>query len=215
PGEDSDLDQEQDQPEKVQLLEYEKRGNESYWRLAPDCEVLIFPELQAAYHQAKEEEKQQLNINLQERLKMLNQLVERYGNEKGLMGEYQTVDEPWLWLDEQYKHYRAMWLFLLRDTAEQARKSIDGSPTKKQDLQALREAARLYGWAARATNNLFASHPLDENSETYLINSLRCYYLLQDFENACALYQDYLWQRRERNSLWEPRQKTKEIWPEV
>lgn len=212
----ADIDRLQKQagPDKTWLLDNEKRKNVSYWRLAPNCETSVFPELQTMYQQAKAEE-QEPAINLEERMAVLKRLVVQYGNEKGLLGTYQSFPNAWPWLEDHYKLYRTRWLFLLNNTAKRMMASIQNCPKNEQDLEALRNAALLYRWATQAANSLFASFSLQEDSETYLLNSLRCYRLLHDFENAHTLYMDYSEKRRQRDNRWQPRQKTKDEWPEV
>jgi hypothetical protein len=164
----------------------------------------------------------QAEYSLEERRKALAQIVDEYGTDKGLLGEYQLPKRAWLWLKDRDLKCRSQCLFLLITPAQQEIASIGETPQTRQDVRSLEYAACFYEWATSAACGLFSglsSHngdeALDANSEQYLLKSLHCYHLLQNVENASTLYRHYAKQRRLRNDAWEPSQAIKDVWPTV
>lgn len=200
----------------ISILEQQTIQGRSCWRLMPGCTVEIFPGLQGLYKQAKEAQSQQQEVDLVAREQGMMNLVRDYGAEEGLMGLYQT-DGSWEWIKEAYHHYRAMWLFLLTDTAEREMSRSEEAADTEQTAQALRDAARLYSWAVSATDGLFPklslpARSLEEEGQICLVKALQCYHHLNDRRSARLLVYSY---RDKRKSYWKPTQAMQEAWPGI
>ncbi len=138
----------------LELIEHLPRDRSHPWRLAPACEVEVFPNLSSLCHQLQFEKRSQVHLlRWADFYRHCELAVEEYG--KGLLTDHQPWHRTWRWSKGCFIEYRDMCLRVLNSALASGRERLgDEQLPPNEHAELLNQLATLSRWSALAAIGL-------------------------------------------------------------
>jgi hypothetical protein len=190
---------------EIDLFENEKQGQNSFWRLLPDCGVEIFPFLSAFFlkvtrAQALPEDSSLLS--LEDLQSGCDHLMQEYGD--GFLSKHMKKDlHVWFWAFPLCQEYREQCLVILNYALARQGEHLATLSETKDRQKSINRIAQLHGWIAIVTVGLELQEQ-DPASEEELSESLSLYKQTQNRAPARKIYRRYQKLRSQIDPSYEP-----------
>jgi len=190
----------------IDLFEQEGKGHRSSWRLAPSCQVEVFPFLQSFYAKVVHAQAQALpaeaeRLSLQELRQGCHHLMDEYGD--GFLATHMKKGYIWPWALPFYRTYQEQCLVILSYATQRERDHLATLTTAKEKAVVIASIAQLYGWRALVGTGLDPKDggiPAEQDMEHCLFYSGRA----RKYSAARAIYMRYLKLRARIERDYEP-----------
>lgn len=197
----------------IELIEIDRRGNNSFWRLSRACDVAIFAELGRFYQSICERQRQQVDVSplsIEDLQIACEQNVRVYGS--GFLSKHFQASAMPHWVQQHYCLHRDRWLHVLTYAIERERTSLNEVETAQGKNDAARVLARLYSQRAFAATGAV---PLAGYGQHDLIQSLKILRQLKSIGSAREICHEYVARRRAIDKTWDVNEKLSVIWPDA
>ena len=200
-------------PEEIDLLENDA-ATDPLWRLAPQCEVDLYGELESWYERviaSKPEGENNEPLSREALWRGCLQIMQSYGD--GYLASYQDAFLIWSWAEEIALAYREKcWTVLQYALEREWAYARDQQFPLQERREAVRHNAKLAGWSVLVMSGLF---PDTVRAEQALNLCLKRYRSLKDIAAAQSLFQTYVQRMKDKDVVWEPKEELLSIWPEA
>jgi hypothetical protein len=199
--------------DQIELIEFKRWGNKSFWRLNSACDVAVFAELGRLYRSICDVQNQQEGASILsiEDLQIACEQNQRvYGS--GFLSKHLQADAMPYWVQQQYCTHRDRWLSVLTSTIEREQKHLNELESGKKKNEAARALARHYGQRAFAEAG---SVPQPLYGQHDLIRCLKVFRQLKNVGMAREICREYVNRRRAIDKTWDVSDALYDAWPDA